>query len=301
MLNDREIINLYKSGLGSTKIGKLFNIPRHTVIYRLKKNKIELTPFRNRVYTDDKFICMLYNQGKSLLEIAEKFFISGATVRNRLIKNRIKIRKTGPKRQIQINDLVFNEFNDSSCYWAGFFAADGCVYGNEISLHLHSKDKNHIEKFGEFLYTDVQVKKSANQNSHYIKFRSDRIAADLENNFNIIPCKSLVLQPPQKMPDGLVRHYIRGYFDGDGSIWYSKNKKAIQIEICSGSKDFLEWVNSYIRKFSNITVRQRSNKNLFRIGTTGKSIPKIMDWLYKDCGNNFLERKKQKYHNFIGG
>ena len=39
--------------------------------------------------------------------------------------------------------------------------------------------------------------------------------------------KSLILQFPTCVPDSLIHHFIRGYFDGDGCIWNGKRKKSI--------------------------------------------------------------------------
>ena len=47
------------------------------------------------------------------------------------------------------------------------------------------------------------------------------------------------------IPENLIRHFIRGYFDGDGCATFSfatkTNKhRTLRTMFCSGSKDFLE-------------------------------------------------------------
>jgi hypothetical protein len=204
-------------------------------------------------------------------------------------------RKPGPKRTIKVNDDAFSIFNIESCYWAGFIAADGCVSGNQLKIDLNSCDIEHLQKLKEYLDLSSPIIKSKNRNSHYIHFRSDKIVEDLKNNFKIVPCKSLILEPPN-VPDVLDRHYIRGYFDGDGCLSGHKNK--LNFEIYSGSKVILEWIKNKIVVHNNLISKVNVNHksgNCFRFSFCGKQVKIIMNWLYEDCGANFLERKRLKY------
>jgi len=242
-------------------------------------------------------IIELYNKGLTLKEIGNKIGYSETTIFNKLKKNNIERRKTGPKRKISINDNVFSSFNKNSCYWAGFLGADGCIFGNQISINLHLIDYNHLEKFKEFVEVSSKVIKK--NNSCYIKFRSDIIRDDLKRKFNIGSCKSLVIQPPENMPVRFDRHYIRGYFDGDGSLCC---RNPLSFEIYSGSKYILEWCRNKIKHHVNLTGGMKvSHKhgNCFRISFGGKQVIKIMDWLYEDCEANFLDRKRKKYKIFM--
>lgn len=47
------------------------------------------------------------------------------------------------------------------------------------------------------------------------------------------------------IPKELIRHFIRGYFDGDGSACFSyatklNKHRTLRISFCCGSKQFLE-------------------------------------------------------------
>jgi len=301
--DDNLIISLYEDGLGSTKISKIVGIAKHKVIYCLKKNGVVLEgPKRNRIITDNKKIIGMYLSGLTIQQISQQLDVSSVTILNRLKNENVSRRRVGPKRSIIVDDNVFSSFTPSSCYWAGFIAADGCVFGNEISIHLHSNDVDHLYKFKEFTGVSSSVGKSKNQNSHYIRFRSDKIVADLKENFNIVPCKSLILKPPFSMPQQFEVHYIRGYFDGDGCL--SSYKRNLNFELYSGSVELLEWardkIKFHVKLNSNVNVKHK-NGNCFRFSFCGtKQVKKIMNHLYEDA-EYYLERKKQKYQFFIGG
>jgi hypothetical protein len=59
-----------------------------------------------------------------------------------------------------------------------------------------------------------------------------------------VPNKSLILKFPT-INEGLISHFIRGYFDGDGTVGEyqnvkNSNSKTLRSGMCSGSKEFLE-------------------------------------------------------------
>ena len=105
-----------------------------------------------------------------------------------------------------------------------------------------------------------------------IHLTSDKMFNDLIKQ-GCIPNKSLVLTFPNKyqVPENLINHFIRGYFDGDGSINYGIREKYS------------------IRKKQNI---KRLNVNAQFIGT------KEMLTVINNCVNfNRLEKEKRHDSN----
>ena len=58
-------------------------------------------------------------------------------------------------------------------------------------------------------------------------------------NLGLTPNKSLTMQFPN-IPNEFVRHFIRGCWDGDGSVYIDKPSQKIYASFVSGSRDFLE-------------------------------------------------------------
>ena len=63
-------------------------------------------------------------------------------------------------------------------------------------------------------------------------------------NLGCIPNKSLILLPP-KLKDEFISHFIRGYFDGDGSIGKYKNRYKITF---LGTNDLLLWILNFFEQ-----------------------------------------------------
>ena len=106
--------------------------------------------------------------------------------------------------------------NEEKAYWLGFLFADGYVSlkTNLIELSLQLNDKNHLEKFKLFI--------SAKQNITEDSFRcritiSNKHLKETLINLGCTPQKSNNIRFP-KIDKNLYPYFIRGYFDGDGSI-----------------------------------------------------------------------------------
>ena len=300
ILDDSEICKLYERGFSSTKIAKEIGVSQDTIRDRLKRNNIILKIGRIKKDFDIDKLYYLYKNGETLGKLSNKFNISATTIANNFRLNSLSIERTGPKRKIEINDFIFSKFTPESCYWAGFIAADGNIYDNQLSIHLKDIDIEHLENFVNFVGlkgSNVFIKPNGKNNSCLVRFRSNQIVKDLKKIFNIIPNKSLILRPPNINNFELIRNYIRGCFDGDGCFSYGVSKQ-MSFEVYSGSKDILEWILKNIKKLNVSKKVKIYNKsiNCFRFNFTGnKQVKIIMDWLYKEPNIYYLQRKFKKY------
>lgn len=206
------------------------------------------------------------------------------------------------KNIYKFNYNFFETVNtEEKAYWLGFLAADGSVYKNKsggYSIVISSKDLDHIDKYKKDLgcIKNTYVAKSG-VGSFYVC--SKKMFDDL-GNYGIVPRKTYHLKFPDKLDKALLKHYIRGYFDGDGSIYISTNKKNGYIKpmICfvGASLEFLEKLRESLsintRIYKDKAERRRGYYNL-RVYNL-EDIYRIMDWMYEDC-KVFLNRKKEKW------
>ena len=78
---------------------------------------------------------------------------------------------------------------------------------------------------------------------------SNKLVSDIEK-LGVIENKTLVLTFPE-LPTELVHHFIRGYFDGDGSVFLCNDPRPeydniyLGINIC-GTKEFLEGLTHHL-------------------------------------------------------
>lgn len=192
------------------------------------------------------------------------------------------------------NETAFSLYTPESAYWAGFIAADGCITGGTLKVCLNYDDINHLEKFKT--YVDSTHKISYNIEKYYraeIGFKNDRILEDLELNYNITPRKSLTYEMPI-LPEKVLKHFIRGYFDGDGCICESFSNKnsrtATLYTTIVGSKLLIPELYSLI----NIkgSIQEKSTTKTIKYCTN--SSYKLLDYLYEDAAI-YLDRKYEYY------
>ena len=190
---------------------------------------------------------------------------------------------------------------EEKAYWLGFLYADGSVGStdNRIELGLAEKDLMHIEKFRDFIGIPNKISYRSNTKSYRYCFKSIPCKADLINK-GCIPQKSLKLKFPteEQVPSDLIKHFIRGYFDGDG--WFTNTEDCFQVGII-GTEDFIKgFLDSIEIENKNnkiFTVHREDGAKRYVFGAY-QDVLNFLNWIYKDC-NIYLNRKYEHYLDFI--
>jgi len=237
-----------------------------------------------------------FKSGLSTKEIIKKRKCSLQTVHNILNKQGITVDRKDVRRKHFFKDNIFEKIDtQEKAYWLGFIAADGCIpemaTGRKyFSIGVAKKDICHLEKFREFLgYPDsLKLKKNG---CYYLIINNMKFVNDLIN-LGIHPRKSLILTfPTQKeVPSELLSHFIRGYFDGDGSVYERKNY--LRISICS-AKTFSDKFCCNFDYFKKQTAGKIDRLCINK----AKNIEKFYKYLYNNS-TIWLERKRNIFENF---
>jgi intein/homing endonuclease len=176
----------------------------------------------------------------------------------------------------------------------------------KLTNMIPKKDIEHLNKFKKTIKSDSEIKISDNQatlNVNQKKFVKNLI------NKGCFQAKTFTIKFPEFLREDLKRHFIRGYFDGDGSIsqWTyvhkRKNRKDRietnqQFEITSGSMSILESIKKEILescKVKNYKICTSKNKHYHRVAWWSKNDIKLIFHYFYDNSNIFLERKKRKF------
>lgn len=244
-----------------------------------------------------------YNTGNyKLKELQLKYGIKYDTIS----KN---IRKLGaitnPHGKIYMNSNIFEKIDtEEKSYWLGFLYADGSVYkdnkGNyRFELGLAEKDLIHIEKFKKFVDSKHTIKYRVKTKSFRLVFNDHQFTKNLID-LGCVPNKSLILTFPteDQVPLELQRHFIRGYFDGDGYL--SKPPRALGVNLL-GTKEFLDSILEYTYTFLNITKKvlkkdKRHLNNTYYFEFSGDNARYFLKHIYENS-NIFLNRKKELFDN----
>ena len=217
-------------------------------------------------------IISLYKQGILKKDIREKLNISEASLTKFFKENVVYKFK---EDAFEIIDC------EEKAYWLGFLWADGyCQSGLDIEL----TDNDHIIKLKEFLQINNKIILRDRNNSitYRLNCNSKKLSSDLSNlGFGLKDDRINIPNIPEK----LIKHFVRGYFDGDGHIRISKTFEGIDI---SGRIEFIDnlkiILNDYIIREE---LHSSHSKRIYSGVETGLN---FLNYIYKDS-NIYLNRK----------
>jgi hypothetical protein len=242
-----------------------------------------------------------YLNGVSMGELVIKYSLHRSTLQKILLRHNVKLHKN--KSKIKCDKHFFNVYTNESCYWAGFILADGNlrVDRNSLQLKLGKIDKNHLYSFLKDIKCDDLT--LVKEYSDYVSLtvHLDEFKNGLINNFGVTPNKTFTADIYDKIPKDMLNHFIRGYFDGDGSI-----TKTTTITVSFvGTLVLLNKLGQFFKNNFDVKLKSKNDippiqktKNVLigSISYSGKNVIKIMENIYQNLPkNSYLERKLNKY------
>ena len=219
---------------------------------------------------NNQLISDYYSADHSLNQTSNHFKISVYMVKKALNETSTPIRTrqeqnniTNQRRTFKVDDNYFECLNPENTYYLGFLAADGCVRPNrnEIKIGLSSIDRQWLEIFKQDLQIEREIKDYLTPKGFQVSeicFSSSRIKETLAN-YDIVPNKTIKEISMQNIPNELKIHYIRGFFDGDGSFSWNKNTKQAMVKIVSHKQNILK----EIQNIMNGTIYYFKDRNLY--------------------------------------
>lgn len=142
--------------------------------------------------------------------------------------------ETSPQRltsgKYALNQAFFDEIDcEAKAYYLGLLYADGynCEKGNFVCLSLQERDKHILDTFlicieANYPIKKISLKSDKWQDVYKLQLNSRKLCQQLAN-IGCVQGKTKILEYPHKaVPSHLANHFIRGYFDGDGSVWEGK-------------------------------------------------------------------------------
>ncbi|MDO8662686.1 MAG: LAGLIDADG family homing endonuclease [Candidatus Omnitrophota bacterium] len=167
---------------------------------------------------------------------------------------------------------------------------------SEARIEAQKQDKlpQLIEKVKKVTGSEHKITPSRHQKGlYYFHFAREKLAADLAK-LGVLPRKSLTVKFPQ-VPEKHLADFIRGIFDGDGSVFFDKRrpKFPLRSKFVSGSEAFIEGLQKAIEDYLGMpkrTIYKQKTKNgwshMFIYGH--KDSTKLFEILYKNTQNGLF-------------
>jgi len=264
-------------------------------------------------------------RGKSLMDIAREYSCSRQYIHKLLKEYGIPRRTKAEARKmaIQRKKVKFERERDSQLetvylkdwtinrdffkcrtpqitYLLGFIYADGSLYGERKSCAIAQKSPEILEKIKTLMSCNKKLYRVENWPTGYryvLDLNDEEIYEDLLK-LDVTPAKSLTIKFPD-MRTECVRHFIRGCWDGDGSVYYEKKTDKISASYVGGSLEFIKGMLAELGKagFPERTIyikkdNKRRNPPSYYFKFHGSRCQQLYHYLYKNVPESqYLKRK----------
>lgn len=278
--------------------------------------------FKEFTQEQRKEICRLYiEERKGLQNIGNLFNSAQSTIKRILTEEGITLRShRESKKKYEYDETYFSQINTpDKAYWLGFIYADGFICkaenGNPI-LGITLAEPEPIEKIKIALKSNLPIRSYKKVNGYSdksieykIAFHSKQMVEDLEK-WGCVERKTFKLKFPDFLSEELIPHFIRGYFDGDGSVYLHINKANNKEYVSLGAQfagihDFLFDMRqhfTFLNKEDKCLYQDtRKETDCWRIQLNSiiRAL-KLYHYMYKNCPQEIcLSRKREKFENFI--
>lgn len=288
MDNEKELLikSLYEQGINIKSIKEQTHCSNDTI--NKIRDKYNL-PKRGRNFKtealDASLVVELYTSGVKTSDICKKCRCSTNTISKVLKEAGVPQRTEGKLKKNKDLFKFYDLTSEETQYWIGYICADGNIQydlkNKNYRVSLFSKDQevidNYIGYFGENNICTFTMPNGVID--AYIN--SKTLCEYFMNTLNIVPNKSLVLDPHVEY----TRSFILGYFDGDGCIRNSNEKQTrYECNITSGSKIFIDKVKNILDENGIYSIiYKHTDCNAYKIRIDRKEDSrKFYKWLYKD-------------------
>lgn len=192
----------------------------------------------------------------------------------------------------------FKEWTAETAYVFGLLMADGAIplrKGVPSAVVLELKDEDHVRKVAQVIDPELRVwsysRKDGRSTAKFsIGVRS--VVNDCTEK-GLMPQKSLTVQWPI-VPDRYLRHFVRGYFDGNGTI--GKYNTSVRLSFSTGSAMFAHRLQDALNANAGVSAGiYRPAANAYNITAIGVGRARLLgDWMYQGA-SLFLDRKWNRW------
>lgn len=232
---------------------------------------------------------------------------------------------------IKINENFFSIWSKEMAYVLGVLYTDGNLYHDSkrrlYRIILAQKQPELLNKVLKLMDCDARLrhrkKRGISGDIHFFDIQQKKIYYDLIN-FGLSPKKSKTIEFPN-IPLEFTRHFVRGCWDGDGSIHIDGSK--INAKYYCGSLNFIErlvqelyrigiykrkpplnktdaekmWINYPDGKFPLKIHQEKRSKSYYIKLDSIENLGRLFHYLYDRVDpEQYLSRKYKIFENYFG-
>ncbi len=335
-LTKEELIELhYNKKMPLSEIAKMYSTTYNSVHLYMKElnlttNKDIIRREKRPGYTirkidlsKEKLYELYYEQKLSLQKIGKLYGKDKEYIHRWMriygFKSRTKSEAWEQRGKYEINENFFDNWSDRMVYVLGLILTDGSIGNDDNRISITMKEGHHLEKIKKMLHSQHPVRYNKLADTHEFVFVRKIMAARLFK-LGITRNKSLKVKFPN-VPDKFLSHFIRGVFDGDGSVFFEPSRKIplrvsstngsvsfvprsskspLRASFTSGSKKFITTLEGKLHMHAGLGKRtiyelHRGNTSYY-IRYCHKDSLKFFDYIYAGVDESLrLERKYQKF------
>lgn len=256
-----------------------------------------------RRWSDEEVNILRYNLDKSDRELGEMLGRSMYAVHTkRIMMGFIKQNQNETKYRVKSN--FFKNWSEEMAYILGLSFADAYIFKNKkkgYTFGISLIDEKLIRKINMTMESNYPIRKrtyGSNGIIYELRFYIKQIYDQLIEK-GLSEKKSLNMRFPY-VPDKFFWHFIRGYFDGDGSV--RRIGRFLHLTIVSGSKVFAEAMQQQITKrginFSLYTRTKNRKNTLYELQVRAITTRLFCEKMYENS-TIFLERKHEIIQEYL--
>jgi intein/homing endonuclease len=250
-----------------------------------------------------------YISGLNFEKVSKKYRISTWKVEQLLNKYNIKSRKNKDlRKQFFCNSDYFKVIDSKDkAYFLGLLYADG--WNDEtisnVGIQIKACDikvllllKNSIEYTGNIIDIFRTRYISTHSDLKRLVIKDMILSKDLAK-LGCVKNKTFIINKiPEEVSEELLNHFIRGYFDGDGSIHNDTTTDNLKYQIV-GNEELLKDITKVLIKHCNVNNNKIHGKIKTKSISFGGNIvcKRIYDWMYLNCGDFYMDRKREIFLN----